>query len=417
MRNFIALGMVAALWYVAAPAQPAFGRLLGASDRLWMLSADHAILRTVGDVRLVDVKTGGVCVLARGMPAAVSTDRQELLIADVDWQKHATRLTVYNLAAWPPQRKIESQLSITVHELAASGMPNLRFIACWSVANDGKSVAGAISAIGPLAMRGGETKIVFSPVPMVSDAVEYVGFYSFAGCADRPYTFAMSGHMTEEAKSLWPKSTLLGKQVPEESITGKKIPWGASGQLVVVNEGTTRWAQTMSYPGASQPLAFSKDGKRLLAKLALDRDGPSPWCLVDVKTGKFRRCEYIPAEMANVPAVSPDLSTGIAREKFALYFVKKGAKPKQLVQYPEAKFEMPPPPPDSATDEERQKWLDQAHENEQRAIDQIPKIAADYWEGRFYVVDGRDLYVITESGDVVSQTPLIDPSPSHSACE
>jgi hypothetical protein len=409
MRKFIVLTAIAALWQVAVPAQPAFGRLLGAADRLWMLSADHAILRTVGDVRLVDVKTGEVRVLAHGMPAAVSTDRQELLIADVDWQKHATRLTVYDLTVWPPERKIESQLRITVHELAASGMPNLRFIACWSAANDGKSVAGAISAIGPLAMRGGETKIVFSPVPMVSDAVGYVGLNSVVACADRPYTFAMSGQMTEEAKSLWPKSTLLGKQVPEESITGRKIPWGAAGQLVVVNEGKIRWAQTMSYPGASQPLAFSKDGKRLLAKLALDRDGPSPWCLMDVKTGKFRRCEYIPAEMANVPAISPDLSAGIAREKFALYFVKKGAKPKLLVQYPEAKFEMPPPLPGSATDEERQKQLDQAYESEQRAIDQIPKIAADYWDGRFYVVDGRDLHVITDSGDVVSQTALKNP--------
>lgn len=34
MRNFIALEMVAALWHVAALAQPAFGQLLGATERL-----------------------------------------------------------------------------------------------------------------------------------------------------------------------------------------------------------------------------------------------------------------------------------------------------------------------------------------------------------------------------------------------
>ena len=144
----------------------------------------------------------------------------------------------------------------------------------------------------------------------------------------------------------------------------------------------------------TRPVAFSRDGKRLLAGFGF-RYGQSPqWLVVDVDTGKLKKADWIPSGFGCVLAANGDLSAAIFRDRFAVYFVTKKGEKKELGRYPEPPEAARPPPP-SATTQEYMAWLGLT-----------PAIAADFYDGAFFVCDGKTLIAVSESGDVLRRTAL-----------
>lgn len=388
MRAVVGTLLVCSLT-VVLPAR-ASGDPLRVRDSLWMLSDDRGILCTASGTYVLDAASGTVSLLARSDAAALNGDRKTLLIAQTVKPMCLARLCVYDLTKWPPQCQFETGFPGRILMLFGTGYPQLPYAAFWLTKPS--PVRADLPSTDPIVglsllseYRFGEDhSFAEEPIPLLSETVAELRS-KILFCASRPYTYAAAGPLTVAAHDLLPK----------EAIIRYGDPWPDLVHLVVVVDGRKVWAYPVG--GASVLVAFSSDGRRLLAGLA-PRYGERPdWVIVDLKTGELKKAGFIPSDADSVLAANDDITAVLCRQRDVVFFAAKNKKPTVIGDFALPGGISPPASVPSTQDVDAGK-----------SGKSSPLMVAEFVRGKFFVYGQRHLVVISPNGQVLSNTELAE---------
>jgi len=347
---------------------------------LEMISPEKGVLwwieDTDGCALLLDISSLEVAKISDCYRLAVNKRYGTMLLAPPG----GGSLVLYDLSKSPPAIIARRKNPLRYCWIRpANFKPDYQYCVIGWTERNSESALFCMRLVGPFSLpkrmgarRHDVATLSFEPLPVLSDMVTLMSSLSPLFCLSRPATFAANCHVSMAALQILPRSLGFGRRFtdPLLRILNDGIP---TSWFIIVTEGKIRRAYPATGLTSSYPIAFSLDGRRLLANIFVPGSDRSLW-LVDMDTGKREPYGLVPEEYQQdglfplyerILAVSDDLGAVLLRTREGLMLATGKAPAKQVTGVPEGRT-----------------------------------LVADYMAGKFFATDGETLWEISIDGRI-----------------